>query len=427
MKDNARNKGFSLVELAVVMTLAALAMSGMLASYTIYKNHKGKLETDGRIYQIGVALANYYSENQRYPCPAGRAIPLNDQDYGKASCIDGTIGFPADTNEASTVCNANMVCRALGARDVSEDGAYDSFTAPDGSILKLAIPDFENDYILIGDVPFSELDIPFNASTQDTYDGWGKKFTYAVTEDLTRYNADAAFATTGGIEDFREDKGVIQVTNVTADEKTSPPRSAHFVIISHGRDGKGAYTPAGVLSQPCVGGDIDNTENCDDDSSFRLAERKIGTTLEAWTSFTDDNNYADDIIGYKYSAIKKFWAQNISDNQQKDIINVSRGFIGINEPEPEYAIDVNGNIKANNIHADQYCDEDGNNCFTPNVIGGAGITCADLPMIGIANNDIVCGSPPPVASGITVALPFNCPANEYIYEIQAGVPLCRVQ
>jgi hypothetical protein len=81
------------------------------------------------------------------------------------------------------------------------------------------------------------------------------------------------------------------------------------------------------------------------------------------------------------------------------------GFIGIGTKTPEHEVDVRGNIKVDNkdptdtttsgnLHANQFCDENGTNCFNPAVIAGDDPNMECPPdkrgMTGIGSNQAKC-------------------------------------
>lgn len=115
----------------------------------------------------------------------------------------------------------------------------------------------------IGALPSRTLGLPDRASE----DKWGNKLTYAVTIALTN---PFSFTTGSG--------------NMTVLGKT-PRADAAYVVITHGPDGKGAFTSkAGLLAKTCASVVGADQENCDNDATFLDANSEN----TAGTSFYDD-------------------------------------------------------------------------------------------------------------------------------------------
>src|SRR5690606_18073036 len=88
------------------------------------------------------------------------------------------------------------LCRVEGQRvvesqlvDTNSDGIVDSEV-----VLSPGDPGYATHHnlsaVLVGGVPFKELNTVLNLSRQNVFDGWGRQFTYAVTERLTRQEVD---------------------------------------------------------------------------------------------------------------------------------------------------------------------------------------------------------------------------------------------
>ncbi len=113
------------------------------------------------------AMGRFALQNGRYPCPADPALPEENPNAGVEYCqynamaainaaiVPGPAGAPA-------TCNAGGgFCRSLGTNGATDDG----------------------NSILYGSIPYTTLGLPAQ------YDGWNKKFGYAVTEALTVFPA----------------------------------------------------------------------------------------------------------------------------------------------------------------------------------------------------------------------------------------------
>lgn len=108
-----------------------------------------------------------------------------------------------------------------------------------------------SDCIWAGSVPTRTLGIPDDMML----DEWGNRFTYVVTSSLA-----------SGMTVFDTNNGVLKVTN----DAGQVFENLHYMVISHGPDGKGAFTANGVPGIACpagVGVPADK-ENCDLDRTF---------------------------------------------------------------------------------------------------------------------------------------------------------------
>jgi len=106
--------------------------------------------------------------------------------------------------------------------------------------------------VRIGAVPVRTLNIPDDFSG----DAWANRITYAVTESMA----------TDGLYDRTQ--GAISVIDSAGNSVINPVDSAHYVLVSHGFDGAGAYVMEGVVGSACDAATLDG-ENCNQDSVFR--------------------------------------------------------------------------------------------------------------------------------------------------------------
>jgi prepilin-type N-terminal cleavage/methylation domain-containing protein len=195
------SRGFTLVEIAVVVALIAILLtagakiaSGLLEGAAVSVTQKKQ-------QAIKEALINFLHRNKRLPCP--------DTDRGAGN----TLGFVSGP--------------------------------PDGSGNRVAGPDSDCAYPF-GVVPFADLGLP----QEMALDGWQNYFMYRVTESYA-WNRPGAFndGTIGAI--------VVTGRNADGSEKTITPVTdqAVFAIISVGSDGAGAWTVAGTRTQLPAGED----------------------------------------------------------------------------------------------------------------------------------------------------------------------------
>ena len=423
-KNRTKNnqKGFSLIELAILSVVVGLILSNVIQSYNRYSFKREAEDSIARINEIKSSIGVFLAQAKRYPCPAAAAVPQGTNldgtstNYGQEAC-----GFAYAL--ARNTC-AQGICRVDGNRDTGGALSTEVIGSPGNTItLTTSGPNFdpEDDTVLIGVVPFKALNLSTNLSTQDFFDGYGNQFTYAVTETSTR----RAGHVDGG---YNRDTGTIEVILESGNIDISDEVAGLIaIVISHGPDGVGAYSTAGIRSGcASVPAHLD-LENCDDDSTFRDISDRINTLSRK----KDDPSYYDDTMAKNFETGSATWTRSTLD--PTDIYNPSGFNIGIGTDIPRTNVDVDGIVKSDlDVRAVQYCNYApdpldptriiATNCFDPDIIAGSGIQCpANQAMVGIANNQANCE---PVA--LTGVAPNQaCPPGQFIYELQGANIRCR--
>ena len=126
------------------------------------------------------------------------------------------------------LANGRLPCPATPTTPITTAGAGD-----------------ENCALTEGVVPWSALGVPET-------DAWGRRFTYRVTAAF----ADAPAA--GLLSSFLlTDNGNITITNGSINIATLVPA----VIVSHGKNGLGAYKPDGLQLSGATGNELENANN----------------------------------------------------------------------------------------------------------------------------------------------------------------------
>lgn len=403
-KTMTDEKGFSLLEVALLLLVGGILAVPLMEAYNRYMTERTFAKTYTAGSTIQSAMTEFYEMHERYPCPAIPGLAVGDPLHGMEQCPgrdmdgDGT-SMPAMAMES---CD-NGFCRTAG-RDADGDLAHDG--------------------VLIGTIPYATLGVPYN----DALDGWKRRMTYAVTESMT---STATFlADRGAIMVWKSD-GSTPLSYGDAVQSANPrdkggQATAHFTYFSHGENGRGAYSLDGAR----VGEACDNSafsaaevaaasksyneiENCDNDYEFTMDLQAFSTQVGF--------DYYDDIFYYQ-SGLPSGGTWNYS-GTLADVFANFGGNLGIGTPDPQFAVDVNGNVRAaSRTRAAAYCDETGNNCMPPQTIGGSGITCGSTrPMTGIELNDSVCEITLP-----NVNITGDCNANEYVTGIDgSGNVICE--
>jgi prepilin-type N-terminal cleavage/methylation domain-containing protein len=195
-------RGFTLVELAMVLFIVGLLLGGLLAPLSNRLEQENRSVTAGRMEEIKEALLGYAVINGRLPCP---------------DCPDGNVG----------------TCSAVAAAN-RNDGISD-WTGTVGTRTCNS---------QIGNLPWVDLQVP-------EYDTWNRHYTYRATAEFTRESNTASCDTPALNVSFEIcTAGDIDIYSAYA----TPPYPATptvaenvpAIVISHGADG---YEPAQTNQQ----------------------------------------------------------------------------------------------------------------------------------------------------------------------------------
>jgi prepilin-type N-terminal cleavage/methylation domain-containing protein len=210
--------GFSLVEMAIVMAIVALLLAGLLPTLSSQIEQQHRSDTRRQLAEIQQALIGYAITNGRLPCPADPTTPA-----GGANAA----GFAAGT-EYTTGSGSALTCA-----NVTSSAGW-------------------------GVLPWATLGI-------SETDAWGRRFSYRVTTAF----ADAISANTlgsgcaGVSPPAQSSFALCSSGNLTilsaASGGTNVATGIPAVIVSHGPNGFGAYTPQGI--QLAASTDADEIDN----------------------------------------------------------------------------------------------------------------------------------------------------------------------
>ena len=177
------------------MTVLAVIMVGVLTNQNYQQTLEKKKESQDRIEELQKAIETYAAVFGHYSCPS-------DPTLTEASA---GFGVEADT--------------ATGCDDTAGLFVYED-TPPDPVLGR----------VVMGGVPVRTINTPFSNS----YDSYGNRIMYAVTENLTY-----TLAANGHIRILRAYDPAVKVGNHTSDMFST--ENAIYVLLSYGEDGVGAY------------------------------------------------------------------------------------------------------------------------------------------------------------------------------------------
>lgn len=214
------NKGFTLVELAVVLVIVGILLSGVLGTLGSRLENSRKNETKKELKEIKLALIGYAYVNDRLPCPDCSAVNGN--------CLASEVGDGISDNDG-TVC---------------DEGENTGF------------------------LPWSTLGVGQS-------DSWGTRYSYAVQNEYTNLTTLFTLNSVPG-------NAVIQepdfVTDATGGALQSLATNIVAVIFSHGKNGYGGISSSGVAR--AVTTSADEMRNTDDDGNFYMRPgTAVGATI----------------------------------------------------------------------------------------------------------------------------------------------------
>jgi prepilin-type N-terminal cleavage/methylation domain-containing protein len=237
-------RGFSLVEIAVVLVVVGFALGAGIAILNV-KVAQAKIDTTKvRVEAVRVALVAYVSQYYRMPCPAAPGL------------VQGAVGFNVEqrtvTGVITTCLNTNGITNNIG-------GA--------GPLLGVSR----------GTVPCTTLGL-----TEDLcYDGWGTRLTYFVDNRAVNLTQN----TISGM------RGTMTVHKITPPAVATPTagaaptgnqinacssvitdkacnQEAVAVLVSHGANRGGGFLPGSAAAFPVTDISTYELENTDNDIQF---------------------------------------------------------------------------------------------------------------------------------------------------------------
>jgi prepilin-type N-terminal cleavage/methylation domain-containing protein len=216
-------KGFSLIELSIVLTVFAVIAVGMLSGREAKQENIQVTSVENTLQHVQEALAFYVKHHGYLPCPASRT----------------------DTPDSATF-GVSVSCAAATAT-AAPAGTANIGTSTDEYQLR------------VGMIPTRTLGIP------DRYalDSWGNRLSYVIIRSLgvdkATYDAYAPTQTSDYFQIVDKTGAVLYGNNNTQIVK--------YVLLSHGSDGSGAYSKTGTQALTCPDHGKDR-KNCEGAKQF---------------------------------------------------------------------------------------------------------------------------------------------------------------
>ena len=218
--------GFTLIEMAMVLFIVALLLGGLLPTISSQVEQRHVSETRKQLDEIQQALIGFAIIYGRLPCPADPTTPTGQSN---------SAGFAAGT-EYTSGTGITLTCA-----NVTSNAGW-------------------------GVLPWATLGI-------NETDAWGRRFTYRVTTIF----ADAITANTFGSgctpspTPTQSSFALCSPGNLNVGltpGATNVAANVPAVIVSHGTNGLGAYTPTGQQITPVPAATTDEGDNTDNDNNF---------------------------------------------------------------------------------------------------------------------------------------------------------------
>jgi prepilin-type N-terminal cleavage/methylation domain-containing protein len=231
-----RLRGFTLIEMAIVLVVIALIAAGGVAALTAMLEHQSISTTEQRLDVLQQTIQNYAAAHGYLPCPADPTLPVSDANFG--------------VGEVDSLAAANGNWTGVCTGDPTHLKGVTQVQSGTGASVE-------------GMVPTKTLGL------EDTYalDGWGYRIAYAVDEKLTVLNAMNKYTLNSneGSITIKDDAGKLRASTSPADNL--PP--AAYVLVSFG-GGQGGYPAAGGnkwLNTGSTYPDTEQTCHCAPDGS----------------------------------------------------------------------------------------------------------------------------------------------------------------
>jgi prepilin-type N-terminal cleavage/methylation domain-containing protein len=223
-----RQTGFTLAEVAIAVVIVAILLAGILIPLSTQIDVRNNSDTQRALEQVKEAVVAYAVANGRLPCPADGTTPAGGTNAA---------GFSAGTEQYQSGAGT---CVGAGAA------------------------------VVAGVVPWATLGVPET-------DAWGRRFSYWVAPIFTdSVGANTVSTTVPSAQNpvcapnplpTQSSFALCSLGNMTVNNRSDGSHAAvalgsvlPVVIVSHGKNGYGAYSTGGAL-QPSPAAGTDEAAN----------------------------------------------------------------------------------------------------------------------------------------------------------------------
>lgn len=269
--QHSRQRGFSLIELAIALTIIALVLVLFMGASGGFINARRGEVTATKLKVIESAIALYVAQNKRLPCPADGSIAMGANFSGVEQIISGD----CTGNQANGVVPALTL--GMTEADVTDGWnnriTYRVFSGVDGSLTR------------DGAMDMSRCDPAGSAAA----DGVNKLCRSGCTPSTLSTNCVAPTS-------FLQGKG-LEVRDAAGNKLMDPATStgAAYVLISHGENMGGAYSTSGIL-QSANGPQIGTEESKNNNGQNLKLSSGGGYYYDSSLVGSDTTNHFDDIV-----------------------------------------------------------------------------------------------------------------------------------
>ncbi len=254
----ADEKGFSLMEISIVLVVLGLMVGGIASALTQDLRRTKQINLKNKMDAIEQALGAFVKKNNRLPCPADATYTITNVRFG----------FEGSTAGTSCITGATY------------DGNGNRSANPTPSTANFYISTFAG-----GVVPVRTLGL----ADEYAFDSWGGRFSYVVdttmtaTDSFTSYFLNYPFASKISVNDISGS------TNTTI---------ALAVVLSHGANGHGAFQLNGTRKNAGITNTNELTNcHCDNTGTAGVFSNSFVSGRNTASS-TDLRDSFDDVLRY---------------------------------------------------------------------------------------------------------------------------------
>lgn len=262
LANRLKQQGFSLVELSVVLTIVGITLGSALTIATNTTEADRTNTSNQRIEEVEAALARFLANNARLPCPADGTLAPSDSNFGKESINSASPPLTTCDNSSGHLLNSSDVW---------------------GGVVPTRTLNLSDDYM---------------------EDGWGWRFTYVVDDRFVNSNAYHTSTNNTDCDDttttncftyFDPSGGTITVNDAATGTPAQLTNQAVIVLISHGKNGHGAFVRQGSTTRIDRGYTSAGGEN-------QAAEDENGSVTASFDNTfvqKDPVGLFDDVVSYE--------------------------------------------------------------------------------------------------------------------------------